>query len=400
MQELDPDRLLVLLRDPNVESAEIAAATGVPREEVGRAARLLLGLARAKPDEIATLPAPLAVALARGALAAGRADVLAALAGHAGKEVAKEAKRGLHVLKSRGVAVPEPPRASTAPAQTAAAAEPPLPGYASAIDAQGERAIWLPRSLPGKGIEVAQAVLSDERGLLELQVGLLGRKEWRLFAKEILSRGANMGVGEVDRSKAHALIAAARGRNEVTGQRVPEGADLWLAQLGPAAPLPDPASRFAPLPDDEERGAVAASGKLHELPLLRGWLADEGFLRDVAAKLDEVTVSPIYLDERQRAEQLVRIVEEAVDRYFQPDRRARLGARLFVLAEHLEERGDAANARLAAASARALAGGAAPREIPFARLLVEKAFPAATAGVAPAGEGAPAPGKPLIVSPR
>ncbi len=31
MPEIDPDRLLSLLRDPNVESAEIAAAAGVPR---------------------------------------------------------------------------------------------------------------------------------------------------------------------------------------------------------------------------------------------------------------------------------------------------------------------------------------------------------------------------------
>ena len=41
MTTSDPDRLLAMLRDPNVETQEIAAATGAPREEVGRAARLL-----------------------------------------------------------------------------------------------------------------------------------------------------------------------------------------------------------------------------------------------------------------------------------------------------------------------------------------------------------------------
>src|SRR5512146_2438674 len=194
MPTLDTDRLLAMLRDANVESRDVAAAAGVPREEAGRASRLLLGIAKAKPEEVATLPAPLAAALARAALAAGRADLLAALSVHSGKEVAKEAKRALHVLKSRGVAVPEPPRPAAPPPATAP--EAPLPAYASAIDGHGERALWLPRALPGKGVEVAQAVISDERGLLELQLRTLGRKEWRMFAKDILVRGAAMGVGE------------------------------------------------------------------------------------------------------------------------------------------------------------------------------------------------------------
>ncbi|WP_242393722.1 hypothetical protein [Anaeromyxobacter oryzisoli] len=396
MPNVDPDRLLELLRDPNVESQEIAAATGAPREEVGRAARLLLTLSRAKPEEIATLPAPLAGAFAHAALGAGRADVLAALAGHSAKEVAKEAKRGLHVLKTRGVAVPEPPRpAAPAPA---AAPETPLPAYASAIDGNGERAVWLSRALPGKGVEIAQAVVSDERGLIELQVGVLGRKDWRAFAKDVLGRGASMGVGEIDRGRAHALVAAARARNETTGQRVPDGADLWLAQLGPAAPLPDPASGFAPLPADEEREALAAGAKLHDLPLLRGWLADEAYLRGVAAKLDEVAVSPIYVDEQQRAEQEARVLSNAVSAYLDAPRRALLSTRLYAVAEHLRERGDEAHARIAAATARALVAGVAADAIPFARPLVEKAFPVAPRPPAPS---APAPAsEPLIIPPR
>ncbi|WP_242345761.1 hypothetical protein [Anaeromyxobacter terrae] len=398
MTTLDLDRLLSLLRDPNVESQEIATLAGVPREEAGRASRLLLGLSRAKPEEIATLPAPLAAALCRAALGAGRADVLAALAGHAGKEVAKEAKRSLHVLRSRGVAVPEPQRAP-APAPPAAE-EPPLPAYASAIDGQGERAVWLPRNVPGKGVEVAQAVVSDVRGLVELQVGLLGRKEWRAFAKGLIERGAAMGVGEIDRGGAHSLVGAARALNDVSGQRVPEGADLWLAQLGRAAPLPDPAASFPPLPEEEERDAVAASGKLHDLPLFRGWLADEGYLREVAAKLDEVGVSPLYIDDRQRAEQMARVVADAVDAYFDDGRRRRHSSRLLAVAEHLQARGDVAHARSAAATARALLGGAPPHAVPFARLLVEKAFPLAATPAA--GAGTPgSPGTPsLIVSPR
>jgi hypothetical protein len=401
MTTLDVDRLLALLRDPNVESQEIAAQAGVPREEVGRASRLLHGLARANPEEVTTLPAPLASALLRASHQAGRADVLAALAGHASKEVSKEAKRALHLLRARGVAVPEPPR-PPAPAP-AAPPEPPLPSYATVVDGHGERAVWLARSVPGKGIEIAQAVVSDTRGLLEAQVGMLGRKEWRAFAKGLLERGAAMGVAEIDRERAKGIVSAARALNDASGQRVPEGADLWLARVGPGVPPPDPAEGFPPLADDAEREALAASGALHDLPLLRGWLADEDTLRQLAAKLDEISVSPLYIDDRQRAEQMARTLSDAVETYFDAPRRAALAGRLFAVAEHLRASGDEPHARSAAAAARALRAGTPPAAVPFARLLVEKAFPPP-----PPPRGAPderpgepdAPPSPLIVAPR
>jgi len=397
MPPFDADRLLEMLRDPNVESREVAAAAGVPREEAARASRLVLGITKAKPEEVATLPAPLAVVVCRSALVAGRADLVATLAGHAGKEVAKEAKRALHILKSRGVAVPEPPRPAVPP--PAAPADLPLPVYATAIDAHGERAVWIPRSVPGKGVEVAQAVVSDELGVLELQVGVVGRKEWRALAKGIVEKGAAMGVGELDRGRAVAIVAAARARNDRSGHRVPERADLWLSQLGPAEPLPDPAAAFPPLPPEEEQDALASSGALHELPLLSTWLADEEFLRQVAGKLDEISVSPLYIDDQQRATQMAHTVSDAVDRYFDDKQRAALSARLFSIAEHLQTRGDASHARSAAAAARALAAGAPARSVPFARLLVEKAFPSAPPPAGAPPEPPPGTGSPLIIAP-
>lgn len=398
MPNLDPEELLALLRDPNVESQEIAARAGVPREEAGRAARLLMTLPRAKPEEVATLPGPLALALARAALSAGRVDLLGALAGHAEKDVGKEAKRGLHVLKTRGVAVPELARPA-APAPAPAPAEPSLAALASRLDGHGERAVWFPRAIPGRGIEVGQAVLSDERGLLSLQVGVVGRKEWRSFARGIMERGAAVGVTEVPRERVHAWVAEARRRNEQTGQRVPDGADLWLNGLGPAPAAPAPGAAAPVLEGDAERDALAASAALHELPGFRSWFADEDFLRRIAGKLDEVQVSPLYLDERQRDAQLDRVIADAVEEYLDPARRARLSARLLSAADGLVEAGDAASAARAAAAARALTSGTPGAAIPFARQLVEKAF----TRKAPAGEATPAerPAEsPLILAPR
>jgi hypothetical protein len=394
MASLDTDRLLEMLRDPNVESRDVAAATGVPREEAARAARLVMGLAKATAEDVLGLPAPLAVALARAAFAGSRVDLLAALAAHPGKDVAKEAKRGLHILKTRGVAVPEPPR--PAPPPPAAAPEPPLPCYATVVDGQGERAVWIPRTVPGKGVEIAQAVLSDEQGLLELQLGVIGRKEWRKLLDGLLEKGRPMGLGELDRGRAVALVAAARALNDRSGQRVPEGADLWLGQLGPAEPVAEPPAP-GPLPEAQEREALAASGALLFHPIFATWMADEAFLREVAAKLDEVTVSPLYVDERQRQEQLARTVADAVDRYLDDRRRAALVRRLEAVAGHLAGRGDADRASSAAAAARALAAGAPARTVPFARALVERAFPGVSA--APPPRDPPPPDAPLVVVP-
>lgn len=389
----DPDAVLALLKDPNVETQQIASATGTPREEAARAARLVHGISRAKAEEVTTLPPMLALALLRAALAAGRADVLAAATLHGNKDVAKEAKRGLHVLKSRGVSVPEPRSApSPTPAQ---ATEPPPPCYVSSIDSQGERAVWIARHVPGRGVEVAQVVISDVNGIVELQIGMLGRKEYRAFAKDLAERGRNMGVLEIDRERAKGLVAEARRHNEPSGTPVPEGGDAWLARIGPTAPVEDPSLRFAAMPDDEERAGIEASGGLHVLPLLRGWLIEEDALRALAQKLDEIAASALYVDDRQRAEQSARVVAETITAAFSGERRSRWAARLFAVAAHLADSGDESHAKQAAAAARALARGDDPLRIPFARLLVEKAFPSLTAPTA--AESDPAS---LIVTPR
>jgi len=383
---LDPDALLALLRDPNAESQQIAEAAGVRRDEVGRAARMVHGMARAKAEEVVALPGPLALAVLRAAVASGRADVLAAAAGSDQREVAKQAKRSLHLLRARGVAVPELPR--TAPAAVVPPTEPELPCYASSLDGQGERAVWLARNVPGKGVEVGQAVVSDVRGLLTLQVGMLGRKEYRAFAGDLLERGGGLRVAEIPRTTAHALVADARRRAESGGHPLPEGASLWLSRLGEAPPLPDPAGRFPPLPAEEEAAAVAASGRLHDLPLLRGWIADEEVLRATATRLDEAARSPILTGDRQRSERAEQLLGEAITGYFDGPRRQLWARRLLLTAAHLADTGDEQSARVAAAASRALVGGAEALSIPFARRLFEKALPAPGA---PAAAEAPRP---------
>jgi hypothetical protein len=388
----DPDRILALLRDPNVGSQEVAEQTGLPRAEAARAARLLVGLAKARPEEIATLPGPLAAALLRAAVTGERLDVLSSLAASTDKALSKDAKRALHLLRAQGVAVPEPSRAPPPPPTVTA--EEVFPCYASSLDGQGERAIWIARNVPGKGVEVGQAVVSDTLGLVELQVGVLGRKEYRGFGKEIGERGQAMGVAEIDPLHARAVVAEARRRNDLSGRQPPVGSDAWLARIGPGAPAPDPAESLPPLPDEEERKALAASAGLHKLPMLRGWLADEAALRALAARLDALAAGAVGADEAERARQAAEATAEALEAWLDAPCRERLVARLFTVGTHLKSMGLADQAAQAAAAARALASGIPGRDVPFAREMVEKAFPGR-------GTAAPSPpAKPVITAPR
>ncbi len=388
----DPDRILALLRDPNVGSQEVAEQTGLPRAEAARAARLLVGLARAQPEEIATLPAPLAAALLKAAVTGARLDVLTALAASTDKVLSKEAKRALHLLRTRGVSVPEPARA--APPLPTPVAEEVFPCYASSLDGQGERAIWIARNVPGRGVEVGQAVVSDLLGLVELQIGVLGRKEYRSFGKEIGERGEAMGVAEIDPGHARTVVAEARRRNDGSGRPVPAGADAWLARIGPGTPAPDPAASLPPLPEEQERAALAASAGLHGLPMLRGWLADEAALRALAARLDALAAETGKGDEAELARRTADAIAEALEAWLDPPCRQLLSGRLFTVGVHLLAMGSTDGAAQAAASARALAAGTPGRDIPFAREMVEKAFPS---------RGAPAPSspaRPVIAAPR
>jgi hypothetical protein len=252
--------------------------------------------------------------------------------------------------------------------------------------------------VPGKGIEVAQVVVSDQKGITELHLGTMGRKEYRAFGKDVIARGGGMGVIEMDRETAKSTVAAARALNDSGSNPTPPGTDAWLSRLGPAASMPDPAARFPAMSEEEERSAVQSGDKLHELPLVRGWLADEEALRALAHKLDEISVSSLYVDERQRAEAVVGAVQDATASYFDDARRALWASRLLTLADHLVRSGNAAAARLAAASARALRGTVPVAQIPFARLLVEKAFPPPPPVEHPEPPGE-SPGS-LLVSPR
>src|SRR6266851_2376872 len=302
------------------------------REQAAQSAGLAAEGAAAEPEvagRISALPEPLALALVRAAGDAQRQEALVELAAAPQKALAKEAKRELQRLKQRGFQVQElrprgepvlkPPPEVEAPAC-----------YASSIDAYGERAVWWSRATRG-GVEVVQAVVSDVKGILAIDALALSRRNFRDFTKRLPRQGGPVTSVEVTKDHARWLIA----------QAAEEGAR----------------NGFSPPP--------AYADAL--------WILGEEALRSFALKVDEISVSRLFIDDAQRKAAFERAADDAAEAYFTPQRRARYARRLREMAHVLASEGRLDAARTALAVSRDLPGEQGPRNA-FARALFSRAL--------------------------
>jgi hypothetical protein len=414
---LGTSELLALLRDASLtpesiaEEIDCAGAQRCTAEQIGRARELLARLAAEEgaqaagvapqgpvgPEQvardIAALPEPLALALARAAGEAHRSETLAELAQVAHKPLAKEAKRELQRLKQRGVQVREIGPQGPSVMKPVPEAEPP-PSYASSIDAYGERAVWWARAAKGS-VEVVQAVISDVKGILAIDALALPRRGFREFVKR-LPRGGMVATAEVPKEHARHLIAAAAEEGARNGFAPPPAYADALRVLGPAPqpPPPSPGERI----DFGEAGEVAhamAGAALFADPLFMAWIPEEDALRSFALRVDEISVSRLYIDDAQRKTAFERASDDAAEAYFTPQRRARYARRLLEMAHVLESEQRLDTARASLAVARALLRDDGARN-PFCRSLFAHAL---EDRLKPPAQPAPAPASGGLITP-
>jgi hypothetical protein len=140
----------------------------------------------------------------------------------------------------------------------------------------------------------------------------------------------------------------------------------------------------APAGDDRER--LAESALLFDETELRTFVPPERLLRELALKLDEIDVSPLLLDGRQKSERRQHVLDQAVESYFTRERRARYARRLFELCDLWTSRGRSEPAARASAVARHLVGAGPILEDPFSRRMFDRIFAAPSAAPAPEPE--------------
>ncbi|MCP3105559.1 hypothetical protein LZ198_42615, partial [Myxococcus sp. K15C18031901] len=289
---------------------------------------------------------------------------------------------------SRGVAVAQPAKPAPAPAPRAAPPPEALPALASVVTGRGERALVLGRAVKGGGIEVAQVLVSDERGVLQLHLDEKSRGTWRRLLKEGVEKG---GTVELPLADAAALLAEAAGTNLRTHTPFPPDLEVALRHFD-VQPRLEPTVLPPPEPDDARR--VLEGDLLHDTQELAAWLPPEPELKRLLAKIDEVVASPLSLSDVQRQEQLQAAVLQVAREFFTPDTRRRYALRLWWMADYFERTARAREAAVARGEARRLFHG--PEE-PFSRF-AERMFEKVLALVAAAGARAGVP--PTAPGPR
>jgi hypothetical protein len=294
----------------------------------------------------------------------------------------KAARRGINVLKSRGIASPERPRG-------ARAAPPPVETYEAWFrppDAAGTSAFTLGARGSGGRYRLVDVIIKDGSGLASVAGMEISRTQLRETFDGIEQRFGH-GPAPVPIAWARARIAEARAANAVHGTPVPLGmekhADLILG-TAPAFAPPHPADEAGlAWPGRDE--ALARSGTLHAEPELRGWLPEPAAMQDLLRVIGETQKAVQGMDRAATEAKVIAMVEQATDAYFTATMRAKTALWMKDAAISLLARGETARAADLIVTARATADAAAsppPHGIPFLRGFFEKAFGLAAARAA------------------
>jgi hypothetical protein len=324
---------------------------------------------------------PKAPLLVEAWVKAGNAAAVAEAAERAEGAARKAARRGLNVLKSRGVAVPEQARVS---AVTGPKSAEQTEAFLLAPDSQGNVLIAITtRSVTTRG-KVVFVYLNDELGVHRVDVGELSQSQLKDALAKALP-GARYKAVSVPVEWARRRVADARARH--AERKIPE--PLGFAR-GESLLSPVPSEAIAhpfdaeglELSLEDAAEMVKNSAQLHNLPELAGWFPEKGAVDELFAYVGQ-SLSEAGHDPTQEppAEALRNAMTEqiaaATDRYFTPERRARLvvalkDAALSALPREGEEIGLQLSA-LAKVCAEAGLITNPPREIPFLRGYFEKA---------------------------
>jgi hypothetical protein len=289
-------------------------------------------------------------------VAGGDGARLQKLAESPDKRLAKPARRGLHLLRTRGHAVPAPEKREFRLRGPYTDEQP--PGMVSFIDGAGERVVWLVRN-GTDGFQVYQAELSETRGLIGFSAGTVPRKDWRQHVDSVLGDRRRM-VHAAPHDQIRALLERAYQKTLAAGRTAPEEFARARLDLGPPVEWARPPIEVI---DDRRRQA-----RLHELPEIAPWVPPEEVLQKLDLELGQIATSQLVVDPAAREQQRQQVIDKLADA-LTPEFRQ-------LLAERLEETallvgGDEAGLCMGAAAAvrdPAVAGS----DHPFLRMLFEK----------------------------
>jgi hypothetical protein len=253
------------------------------------------------------------------------AEAVAVAAEHAEGAARKAARRGLNVLKSRGIAIPETRRVtrlSTAPAEATQTA------WMLPPDTNGSVLLAVASHAPPRRPRATFVQINDMFGVRRVDTGELGMSQLKEAMLNAAPGRLFKPVG-VPVDWVRWRVAAARRRHTERGEAEPLG-------LSSARELLEPVPSKAPphpfdeeglvLSDEDAKDLAAESARLHRLPEFRSWLPPRQAVDALLAAVGE----QFSADRPPDQEALQRVLEEqlqaATDRFFSPQSREHLVA--------------------------------------------------------------------------
>lgn len=310
-------------------------------------------------------------------VAQSNAAAVAAAAEQATGTVRKAARRGLNILKSRGVAIPARGRISSV-AQVASV--PTIRAWVMPPDASGGVIIVLAAHTPTRRCRTAFVYLHDDLGIHRVESG----EQSMTQLKEAMARlapGTSLKPVEVPLDWARARVHLARKRHTDSARPQPLGL-ATIARLIEPAPEEVPEHPFDAegfdLSDDDAREMAANSAKLHELPEFRHWLPARAAIDELLAKVGEHLSPDVQPEQSELAALMEAEIKASTDRLFSPQLREQLvrtmkDSALSILARE----GEVKTLEVVAAMKRIAAAGLItdpPHEIGFLRAFFDKAL--------------------------
>ncbi len=263
------------------------------------------------------------VALVEAWVKTGNAGAVNAAAEHAAGAARKAARRGLNVLKARGVAVPTEHHVTSVAGERSPEIEEAL---LLAPDSGGSVCLAITsRSLTSRARSVF-VFLHDDFGVHRVNQGDLSQTQ----LKEALQRalpGAEYRPVKVPVAWARGRIAAARKTHASRGLPEPLGFSSAASLL---EPIPSELEEHPfdgeglELGDEDAQDLAKNSQGLHLLPEFRGWFPPKPVVDELLGKVGEGLTPGVEPAPEELQKKLEEEIVSATDRYFTPERREQL----------------------------------------------------------------------------
>jgi hypothetical protein len=337
----------------------------------------LLGISPEGAVAAATKAGERAEALVDAWVKAGNAGAVNELAERGSGKARKAARRGLNVLKARGIVIPDRTRVASVAGPKEQVIE---EAWLVAPDTQGTCVIAISSRTASSRSRVVFAFLNPQVGVYRVTNAEVSQSQLKESLAQTAPGGAYKPVSvPVDWARQR----VADSRRFQKEKSIPEPLGFGNAEplLGPipTESPPHPLDREnLELIDAEAKELVEKSGMLHNLPEFGAWLPTRNGVDELLAKLGETLTPGQEADPKVVQERLTEEVAAATDRYFTPERRADVVRLMKDSALSVLARDGKARALEVVAALRAIERCGLitdpPHEVPFLRAYFDKAL--------------------------